>query len=162
MSAKTNYYYPTDESVVVFWGNMDAKFAPEEVLYESDNILIINFKLSMKDEQFNYIQRCEEHIPEICRTTYHYVHKTGGIYKYIGPVQRLKITQLCGGMANMEIIILKNGSGNRWLKYIYPSSTKNDICRLLNVPLLKRDELINKVSNIKTDSRNRPECRSIW
>ena len=44
MSAKTNYYYPTDETVVVFWGNMDAKFAPEEVLYESDNILIINFK----------------------------------------------------------------------------------------------------------------------
>ena len=160
MSAKTSYY-PTDETVVVFWGNMDAKFAPEEVLYESDNVLIVNFKLSMKDSQFKHIQMCETWIPDVTRHTYHYVHKTEGIYNYIGLIDRLKITWICKEMAHMEIIILKNGSRQLRLKYTYPCATKNDVCRLLNVPFLKSGELINKVSEIKTDIRNRPEYTRI-
>ena len=160
MSAKT--CYPTDEKVMVFWGNMDAKFAPEEVLYESHNVLIINFKLSMKDAQFKHIQFAEKSIPDICRTTYHYVHKSEGIYNYIGSITKLKITGIREGMAYMEIIILKNGSGYRCPKYTYPCATKNDVCRLLNVPLLKSGELINKVSNIETDIRNRLKCSSDW
>jgi hypothetical protein len=162
MSAKTNYCHPTDETVVVFWGNVDAKIVPEEVLYESANVLIINFKLSIKDAQFKHIQWAEKSIQNICRTTYHYVHKSGGIYNYIGLIERLKIKGICKEMAHMEIIILKNGSGYRCPKYIYPCATKNDICRLLNVPLLKSGELINKVSKIETDMRNRPECSSDW
>ncbi len=160
MSAKTSYY-PTDETVFVFWGNMDAKFAPEEVLYESDNVLIVNFKLSMKDSQFKHIQWAEKSIPEICRTTYHYVHKSEGIYNYIGSITKLKITWICKEMAHMEIIILKKESKYRCPKYTYPCETKNDVCRLLNVPFLKSGELINKVSEIKTDIRNRPEYTRI-
>ena len=148
------------ETVDIFWGNVDSKFAPEEVLYESDNVLIVNFKLSIKGSQFKHIQMCETSIPRVLRHTYHYVHKSGGIYNYIGLIDRLKITLICKEMAHIEIIILKNGS--KQLQVKYPCSRKNDICRLLNVPFLKSGELINKVSQIKTDIRNRPEYRSDW
>jgi hypothetical protein len=133
--------------IVLFWGNMDAKFAPEEVLYESNSTLIVNFKLSMKDPLFQWIQRCEKYVPNLQGIIFHYVHKKSGIYNYSGPIERLKITGIYSGMAHMEIVILKQGEDDsRRPTFVYPCSTKNDVCRLLKAPLLASNELVNKIS----------------
>jgi hypothetical protein len=136
--------------MVLLWGNVDAKFAPEEVLYESDSILVVNFKLSVKDPLFELIQRCEKHVPNINDVSFHYVHKQSCIYNYMGHIERLKIIGICSGLAHMEVVILKQGDEDyRRYKFVYPCSTKNDVCRLLKAPLLASNELVNKVSKIK-------------
>jgi hypothetical protein len=138
------------QDMVLLWGNMDAKFAPEEVLYESDSILVVNFKLSMKDPLFALIQRCEKYVPNLNNVSFHYVHKQSSIYNYMGLIERLKIIRICSGMAHMEIVILKQGDEDyRRYKFVYPCSTKNDVCRLLKVPLLASNELVNKISKFK-------------
>jgi hypothetical protein len=138
------------EDMVLFWGNLDAKFAAEEVLYESDNLLVVNFKLSMRDPLFEFIQFCEKHVPNVNRVSFHYIHKKSGVYNYIGLINTLKIIRICSGMAHMEIVILKRDNEDyRRPKFIYPCSTKNDICRLLKAPLLASNELVNKVSKLK-------------
>jgi len=136
--------------MVLLWGNIDAKFAPEEVLYESDSILIVNFKLSMNDPLFEMIQRCEKAVPNLNGMSFHYVHKKSCIYNYMGHIERMKIIGICSGMAHMEIVILKQGDEDyRRHKFVYPCSRKNDVCRLLKIPLLANNELVNKISKIK-------------
>lgn len=136
--------------MVLFWGNVDARFAHEEVLYESDITLIVKFKLSMKDPLFELIQRCEKYVPNLHGVSFHYVHKQFGMYNYIGLIERLKITGICSGIAHMEIVIFKQDEDcYRRPKFVYPCSTKNDVCRLLKAPLLASNELVNKISKIK-------------
>ena len=138
--------------MVLFWGNVDAKFAAEEVLYESDSTLIVNFKLSMKDPLFLWIQRCEKYVSNLHGTSFHYIHKKSGIYNYTGPIERLKITGIYSGMAHMEIVILKQGEDDsRRPAFVYPCQTKNDLCRLLKAPLLSSNELVNKISKTRNN-----------
>lgn len=142
--------FKRSHDMVLFWGNMDAKFAPEEVLYESDSILVVNFKLSMKDPLFALIQRCEKYVPNLHGVSFHYVHKKSGMYNYTGPIERLRITGIYSGMAHMELVILKQDEEDyRRPKFVYPCSTKNDMCRLLKAPLLANNELVNKISKVK-------------
>jgi hypothetical protein len=135
------------QDIMLFWGNVDSKFAPEEVMYESDNVFIVNFKLSIKDPILSWIQRCEKYMPNIQNISFQYIHKVSCIYNYIGPIDRLKIMGIYSGIAHIEFVVLKKGEDDcRRPEFVYPCSTKNDMCRLLKTPLLASNELVNKIS----------------
>lgn len=135
------------QEIILFWGNADSKFAPEEVLYESDNVIIVNFKLSIKDPLFSWIQRCEKHVSDIQNISFQYIHKRSGMYNYIGPINRLKIMGIYSGIVHIEFIILKKEEHDyKRPEFVYPCSTKNDICRLLKLPLIPNNKLVYKIS----------------
>ncbi len=132
--------------LVTLWGNEDARSFAHEILYESDQVTVINFKLFINDPLFSLLEGCLPHIPKVHRHRFEYIHKSNGIYYYTGEIDRSKIKKISHGVAEIEIVVLKNNSQDRISKQrkYYPCATKNDVCVMNGWPILG-DEKIKKI-----------------
>jgi hypothetical protein len=142
--------------IVTFWGNQDAKFANEEVLYESEQVMIVNFKMCCNDPNMRRVEWVGSNLPHLVKMQFDYIHKSNGNYIYIGKVDRLKIIKITRGMAEMELVILKlnDSSSSDWKKeWRYPCSTKKDVCTMRKWQLIKYEDLVKKVVILKDYGR---------
>lgn len=138
-----------EREVYTVWGNEDAKFVHDEVLYNSEQVLIIKFRMLITDSLFNVIEFYASSISNLQGTTFEYIHKSNGLYYYIGKIERLKIIKIVFGVAEMEIVILKHNQSSinsSWgnIGKFYPCKTKNDVCVMRNLPVIG-EQKINKV-----------------
>ncbi len=112
--------------------------------------MIVKFKVFVNDPLFKVLEKCSSSIPYINRYEFEYIHKSNGIYFYIGKIERLKIIKFSCGLAEMEIVILKHNEGSSqasWGKIgrYYGCATKNDICNMRGWPLIIGDEKMKKI-----------------
>lgn len=136
-----NYQYENNRHslIVTLWGNEDAVFMNEEVLYESEQVMIVRFKMLCNDTYYNtLVWNTNSHIE--------YIHKSKGIYKYIGQVNKLHIIQINRGIAEIELIIIKNNSEAIYKHMHCPCSTKYDVCEMRRWTKMKYEDLIKKVT----------------
>ena len=139
-----SFTYQTE--LVTLWGNEDARSYADEILYDSDQVIVIKFKLFTSDPLFSLLERCSPHIPAVNRHEFEYIHKSNGIYYYIGKIERSKIIKINCGVSEIEIVVLKNHPNQftRNRNKYYPCATKNDVCVMNGWPLLG-DEKIRKI-----------------
>lgn len=174
---KINSIYPRRPyQIVTLWGNQDSKFASEEVLYESEQVIVVKFHMFCDDPNFNTVEYAAGHMPNLHMMQFYYIHKSNGIYNYIGQLERLKIIKICRGIAEMELVILKPNdsetyrrdkimSGNKYSipsgksGAYYPCSTKNDVCRMRRWPKMESEDLIKKVTILEDYG---PESNGDW
>lgn len=135
--------------IYTIWGNEDAKYAADEVLFNSDQVMIVKIHIFVTDSLFNDIESFSRQAPDIMRYSLEYIHKSNGVYFYIGKIERLKILKIVYGLAEFEIVVLKPYQFTieaclSKTNIIYPCGTKNDICFMRKWPRLG-DEKINKV-----------------
>lgn len=135
--------------VYTMWGNENARFAHDEILYNSEQVIIIKFRMLLTDSFFNDIEACASSISTINDSTFQYIHKANNIYYYMGTIERLKIIQIVSGLAEMEIVVLKHNEGSIesvWgnIGKFYPCKTKKDVCNMRNLPF-SDEQKINKV-----------------
>ena len=141
--------YRFGRNVYTMWGNENAKFANDEVLYHSEQVIIVKFRMLVTDPFFNFEEVHAQSITQITDNTFEYIHKVNDLYYYMGEIQRLKITKIVSGVAEMEIVILKHNEGSIesvWGKNgkFYPCKTKKDVCYMRNLPF-RDEQKINKV-----------------
>jgi hypothetical protein len=141
--------YRFGRNVYTMWGNENAKFANDEVLYHSEQVIIVKFRMLVTDPFFNFVEVHAQSITQITDNTFEYIHKVNDLYYYMGEIQRLKITKIVSGVAEMEIVILKHNEGSIesvWGKIgkFYPCKTKKDVCYMRNLPF-RDEQKINKV-----------------
>lgn len=158
-------------TIATLWGNQDSINLPDEVLYSSEQVFIVNFKMILKNyPSFWVIEKAGMHLPFTDNTTglgrieFEYVHKCNGEYHYIGRIERMKVIKLCGGIACVELVILRpnlsqtythcremstppgirESNPDRGGAY-YSCATKNDVARMRKWPKIPNEELIKKV-----------------
>jgi hypothetical protein len=137
------------KKIYTIWGNENAKLAHDEVLFNSDQVIVIKFRMLITDALFNDVEKCAPSISHLKDTTFEYIHKSNGIYYYIGQIDRLKIIKIACGVAEIEIVVLKHNQGSiesSWgnIGKYYPCKTKNDICNMRKWPIIG-EQKINKV-----------------
>jgi hypothetical protein len=149
---------------VTLWGNQDTKFANETILYESEQVMVVNFKMFCNDPNMWTVEWGGSHLPNLNKMQFDYIHKSNGSYIYVGQVERLKIIKIVRGIAEMELVILKPNDTDAYRRNKemstscsiyklpsgkggarYPCSTKKDVCRMRRWPLIKKEDLIKKV-----------------
>lgn len=121
-----NLSYFRNNTIFTLWGGekYGESEITDEILYESDLVMIINFKIPIEDPEFKEIENCIVHIPRVFKTEFEYIHKyEDDTYRYIGNIERTKVLCVNDGIIELEIVILKQ-------KKLYPCKTKNDICKL--------------------------------
>ena len=82
------------------WGNTESKLYPEKVLFESDQIMVIEFSMLCKDDMYYTTQQygfCEQF----------YIHKKNGLYSYIGQIKFAKLLRVAYGVASYELVVAK-------------------------------------------------------
>jgi len=141
--------YTSGRKVFTLWGNENAKLAHDEVLYHSEQVMIIKFRMLLTDPLFNTIEDCAPSITHLNNYTFEYIHKANGLYYYMGEIQRIKIIHIIYGVAEMELVILKHNEGSIesvWgsIGKFYPCRTKKDVCNMRKLPYTD-EEKINKV-----------------
>jgi len=119
------------------WGNINAKWAAEKVLYESSQVLIVEFRLLNSDPLFEHLVNYERH-------KFHYVHKANGLYNYIGKLKQSKIIGMNHGLVSFELVIMKKHSSTTFVCY-----TKNDLCAMRNWKELKEENKKYKIIHMK-------------
>jgi hypothetical protein len=129
--------------LVTLWGNEDARSFADEILYKSEQLTVVKFKLFINDPLFSLLEQCCPHMPNVHRHEFVYIHKSNGIYYYTGKIERSKIKKISRGVAEIEIVVLKNSSENRMSKprKYYPCATKNDVCVMNGWPILGDDKI---------------------
>lgn len=144
MSSNMSFNFTSE--LVTLWGNEDARSCADKILYESDQLTVIKFKLFASDPLFSLLEQCSPHMPNVHRHEFAYIHKSNGIYYYIGKIERSKIIKISCGVAEIEIVVFKNNQ--RWFtgkaEKHYPCTTKNDVCLMNGWPVLG-DEKIRKI-----------------
>jgi hypothetical protein len=100
------------------WGNINAKWAAEKVLYQSAHVLIVEFNILRSDQLFEYLANYDKH-------DFHYVHKVDGKYNYIGKLEKSNIIRMNNGLVSFELIIYRE-----YTSKFYECYTKNDICNM--------------------------------
>jgi len=121
-----NLSYFRNNTIFTLWGGEKCGESKinDEILYESDLVMIINFKIPIEDPEFKEIENSLIHIPRVFKTEFEYIHKyEDDTYRYIGNIERTKVLCVNDGIIELEIVILKQ-------KKLYPCKTKNDICKL--------------------------------
>ena len=144
MSSNMSFNFPTE--LVTLWGNEDARCYADQILYESDQVIVVKFKLFTSDPLFSLLEQCSPHMPRVHRHEFVYIHKSNGMYYYTGKIERSKITKISYGVADIEIVVLKNNQERVSCKSAkhYPCTTKNDVCIMNGWPVLG-DEKIRKI-----------------
>jgi hypothetical protein len=141
--------YNSGRKVYTLWGNENARLAHDEVLYHSEQVMIVKFRMLLTDPLFNTIEECAPSITYLNKYTFEYIHKANGLYYYMGEIQRLKIAQIISGVAEIELVILKHNEGSiesLWgnIGKFYPCRTKKDVCNMRNLPYID-ERKIDKV-----------------
>jgi hypothetical protein len=121
----------------------------EEILYESEQVLVVKFKMFCNDPEFWTIEYSGSHLPDLHMMHLEYIHKVDGVYHHVGWIERLKVINVCSGVAHLELVILKPNDSDVYSKKLmstsvpqyslatgrggahYPCSTKNDVCRMM-------------------------------
>lgn len=145
--------YRFENEIYTIWGNENAKYAADEILFNSEQVMVVKIQLFVTDSHFNKIENYAITPRDLERISVEYIHKANGLYYYIGKIERIKILKIINGLAEIEIVVLKPNEltiGSCWgeINRTYPCGTKNDICVMRKWPRLGYEK-INKIIKIK-------------
>jgi len=122
-----NLSYFRNNTIFALWGGEKCgeSKVEDDILYESEIVMIIKFKIPIEDPGFKEIENSLIHIPRVFKTEFEYIHKyEDATYRYIGPIERARVLCVNDGIIEIEIAILKQKPK------LYPCKTKKDMCDL--------------------------------
>jgi len=135
-----NLSYFKYNTIFALWGGekYGESNVEDDILYESNLVMIIKFKIPIGDPEFKEIENSLIHIPKVCKTEFEYIHKyEDDTYRYIGPIERARVLCVNDGIIEIEIVILKQDNVQDLDRYqpkykskSYPCKTKKDMCDL--------------------------------